>query len=380
MFGLFYAIILYIYAFCKKCQKLMSYIYKYLTILTIAILPITSFCSDTDSQDISVTMHLVNRNYLPGSQFKVYVDLKNLLSESKKVELQIETLNSKKEKEWSTVINLELEAGMDFRIPLLISAPQVVGECMIIANVKNTGSKSLQIISALEFTVHKPIIPKKLANSMIYVPEWEHDLLHLVEDWDKEAPSISWGQVMVCSRKTLRRLEDGDSETIKLVERVLKRQMSVVFLDFSPVRLNSEISLPFDINIQFSGNVSPEKEFTIISDNNELGYELYQKSQYSWNGSDRTVVPGVDMKVISLGKAPRNLVKTGVNPFRFPVVNIPCGKGKGDIVLCQLITDGRLDKHTIEGTNANDIVRYDPLAVQFVMNLISSSINEKLLK
>jgi hypothetical protein len=86
------------------------------------------------------------------------------------------------------------------------------------------------------------------------------------------------------------------------------------------------------------------------------------------------------MKITTSGGTLQNLVKAGVNPYRFPVVAIHGEKGKGSIVLSMLRTKGRLDEHSLVDINTSDELLYDPLAVQFVMNLISMSIDEKLLK
>lgn len=355
---------------------------KYLLLLICLFLPFALFSNDSNSEGVTVSLNFENRNFHPGTKFKVYVELKNHLSGYKKIELLIETLNSNKEKEWSTVINLELAGGQGYRIPLLATAPDVTGECLIIANLKDGKNKTMRNVSIEEFIVHKPVIPEKLDKALIYVPEWEDELLHLVEDWDKKATALSWGQVMVCSRKTWKRVADNDNEAINLIEKALKRKMGVVFLDFGPANINPDeirsISLPFGIDVKFTENRSPETWFNLISDNEELKFSLYDRAKQSWNGKGRIVVPAVDMKIISRGKMPQNLVQTGVNPFRFPVVKIPVKKG--NIVLCQLITNDRLDEHSLKGINVNDVITYDPLAVQFIMNLISFSANEELLK
>jgi hypothetical protein len=358
--------------------------YKYFAIFVLVIYPIAAICGISENKDISVSMQINNRNYLPGSEFKVNIELKNNFSESKKVELLVETLNQNKEKEWSTVINVGMTGGMDFSIPLMVSAPQVIGECLIVAKLRYDDNSSFSNLSLLEFMVHKPLIPKKLGRSMIFVPEWEHDLAHLVKDWDLKAPSISWGQTMLCSYKTWKRIEDKDKETIKLVERALKRQMSVIFLDFGPDMIDDDyirnMTLPYDVEVQFHRNPSPETSFSLISNNKELWYGLYDKPQYSWNGLEKIIVPAVNMKITTSGGTLQNLVKAGVNPYRFPVVAIHGEKGKGSIVLSMLRTKGRLDEHSLVDINTSDELLYDPLAVQFVMNLISMSIDEKLLK
>jgi len=362
---------------------IMNSLFKYFLFLVVLIMPFASFSDEGADRGISVRLNLDDRNYLPGHRFQVFVELKNNLNESKKVELHVETVNSLKEKEWNTVINLELPGGKEFKIPLLIEAPKVMGESFIVANIKDVKSSSFKNKSILEFMVHEPEVSKKLGKAMIFVPEWEHGLEHMVEEWGLKAPSISWGQVMLCAGNTWKRLKDNDDETIKMIERALKRKMSVVFIDFGPLDLsgnsNIELLLPFDIHVEFTEAASPEREFSLISDKRELRFNLYGKNSFSWNGDDHVVVPAVDMK-ISSEKTPVNIVKTGANPFRFPVVKIPVGKGNGDIILCQLITGQRLERNSVGSNKPHERIEYDPLAVQFVMNLVSMSVDEKLLK
>jgi hypothetical protein len=68
-----------------------------------------------------------------------------------------------------------------------------------------------------------------------------------------------------------------------------------------------------------------------------------------------------DLKVIA---------SCGKNLSRSPLVEVSFGKGKGKLVLSQLLTQGRLSRN-IWKTKLYDI-RYDVVAVQLMLNIIVS--------
>ena len=66
------------------------------------------------------------------------------------------------------------------------------------------------------------------------------------------------------------------------------------------------------------------------------------------------------------------LVNAGKNLTRTPVMMIDFGKGKGKLIASQLLTKGRLAKGF--GENGLYGIRYDEVAVQFVLNMLSLSV------
>jgi hypothetical protein len=90
--------------------------------------------------------------------------------------------------------------------------------------------------------------------------------------------------------------------------------------------------------------------------------------------------PSAEIKIIDLidrynnsksGQAEKliPLVNCGINLLRTPVVRVDFEENKGSVILSQLITEGRL----VEGDGAKDLYgkRYDPVVVQFVLNLLN---------
>jgi hypothetical protein len=79
-------------------------------------------------------------------------------------------------------------------------------------------------------------------------------------------------------------------------------------------------------------------------------------------------------KNCKLGKAEKliPLVNCGINLLRTPVVQIDFGKNKGAVIISQLITEGRLAKGYGEPGLYGK--RYDPVVVQFVLNMLALSI------
>jgi hypothetical protein len=80
------------------------------------------------------------------------------------------------------------------------------------------------------------------------------------------------------------------------------------------------------------------------------------------------------------GGTTKNLIQTGTNPYRFPVVSISIGRGHGKVILSQLLTDGRLLKPNGKIQGLKGEFHYDPLTVQLVLNLISMSVDNSLLQ
>jgi beta-galactosidase len=70
------------------------------------------------------------------------------------------------------------------------------------------------------------------------------------------------------------------------------------------------------------------------------------------------------------------LVMAGKGLTRVPVVQLRFGQGDGTLVLSQLLTAGRLlPDHTQSGPGVYGL-RYDPVAVQFVLNMLAASLDD----
>lgn len=69
------------------------------------------------------------------------------------------------------------------------------------------------------------------------------------------------------------------------------------------------------------------------------------------------------------------LANAGKNLTRTPVLMVDFGEGKGKMILSQLLTAGRLDKNKF--SNSAFDVRYDPVAVQMVLNMMHLVINQQ---
>lgn len=67
------------------------------------------------------------------------------------------------------------------------------------------------------------------------------------------------------------------------------------------------------------------------------------------------------------------LASAGKNLTRSPLVEINFGSNKGKLIISQLLTAGRLSKESLGKAGQYDI-RYDPSAVQLVLNLISRTV------
>jgi hypothetical protein len=96
--------------------------------------------------------------------------------------------------------------------------------------------------------------------------------------------------------------------------------------------------------------------------------------------------PDAEIKIVDLVNMSKNyksgqaekltpLVNCGLNLVRTPVVRIDFGKQDGSVIISQLINEGRLT----QGEGDQDLYskRYDPVAAQFVLNMLNEVIKTK---
>ncbi|GET34858.1 hypothetical protein PbJCM13498_37210 [Prolixibacter bellariivorans] len=347
--------------------------------LLLILCPFSSAAQSSD--EVNALLDVSARHFLPGQVIKVDVQLNNHTSRLIKSRTRLQVVNQGGLESWSTLLRIPLKANQSFRIPMMVKAPEVDGKYILRASADENGAK---LSDDIPFDVFQPEKSKKLSKIMVYVPDYEPALKKFVEEWKINAPSFSWGQCMLCSYRTWQRLQNGDTDVRAEVERALRRNMSVIFLDFGPAKMpdidQTEIDLPFRISTYFSGKANPEKAFSIVSKDQELNYHLQNMESGNWNGFDAVTVPPVRMNVKVKGGSKKNIVQAGKNPYRFPVVSISIGKGRGKVILSQLLTDGRLLKPDGKTPTKKDGLQYDPLTVQLVLNLISMSVDNSLLQ
>lgn len=233
-----------------------------------------------------------------------------------------------------------------------------------------------------EFHVIQPRKSARLSKILVHTPDWEEDLNKFLKTWDVKAPTMSWGQVLLLGKKGWTRFVSGDQEAILLVDRALKREMSVIFLDFGPIDENrlTNILLPYDVSVSFTKAKSPEQSFVLKSDYKELADNFTKNVMQSWNGFYGVAVPATNIRFEGKGVKINAYATTGENPYRFPIVELIPLTGKGKLYLSLIITDGRLDESVKSPRNQPGLPAYDPMAVQFLLNLISASVGDNLLK
>jgi hypothetical protein len=160
--------------------------------------------------------------------------------------------------------------------------------------------------------------------------------------------------------------------------------MSVLFLDFGPTGPDdiglSEMVLPYGVRVRFTDGVNSAKSFDLKPDIQELTYGFTSKTMKNWNGINGICVPGSALKFEGKDVEINALATSGDASSRFPVVELIPRHGKGKLYLSQIITEGRLDDHPEAGRRKTQTAAYDPMAVQFLLNLISATVGDNLLK
>lgn len=333
-----------------------------------------------EEKNYQVTFGESYHNYLPGSLLRIGVVFKNSSSEGLKVSQELVVVDSAGVKAWNTVINLELLPSGSITIPLMVPIPKRPGTfTLTIADVENVASRPSFIINVIQ-----PKKSPRLSKILVHTPDSEEDLNKFLKSWDIKAPSVSWGQVLLLGKKSWSQYVDGDKEIVQLIDRSLKREMSVIFIDFRPVgKIEDEskkIGLPYDVTVSFIKAKAPEQNFVLKSDYKELTYDFTTHLMTSWNGCYGVTVPATDMRFDGTGVKINAYATTGENPFRFPIVELIPKNGKGKLYMSQILTEGRLDETVKPQRNHPELPAYDPMAVQFLLNLISATVGDNLLK
>ena len=124
----------------------------------------------------------------------------------------------------------------------------------------------------------------------------------------------------------------------------------------------------------------PEQCFILLSDNKELTFGFGTNIMKMLNGWHGVKVPATDLRFEGKGVKINALVTAGTSPYRYPVIGLIPENDKGKLYLSQIITDGRLDESVKTPRNHPELPAYDPMAVQFLLNLISASVGDNLLK
>jgi hypothetical protein len=102
---------------------------------------------------------------------------------------------------WKTMINLELLPNGSVSVPLLVPVPKYTGIFRLISANAPEGRK--ESTDSFGFTVIQPKKSPRLSKILVHTPDWEEALVKFLKTWDLRAPTITWGQVLLCGKKSL---------------------------------------------------------------------------------------------------------------------------------------------------------------------------------
>ena len=321
-------------------------------------------------------------NFLPGSLIRLEVTIKSSAPFKQLISQELVITDSAGTKFWKTIINLDLEPQGSSVIPLLIPVPKTQGRFTLTPGLSaDIGSGT---IPALVFNVIQPKKSPRLSKILVHTPDSEVKLTAFLKTWGIKAPMLSWAQVLLCGRTSWMRFANGDPEITQLISRALKREMSVIFLDFGPTGLPetapSGIALPFGVRANLIPVKFSESGLRLKSTNPELIYNLQSGFFRRWNGNDGIIAPAAALRFDGKGVKINALASETEYSDRFPLVELIPVNRKGKLYISQLITDGRLDEAIQPPHYRPEVPAYDPMAVQFLLNLISASVGNNLLK
>lgn len=336
----------------------------------------------SDDQKCQVAFGESYHNYLPGSLIRLDVNFKNPTERNLKVSQELIVTDRKGSRFWNTIINLELIPKGDATIPLIIPAPKVSG--IFYLTTGDTASSKAEFFNSFKFNVIQPKKSLRLSKILVFSPDYEEDLNAFLKTWGIKAPMISWGQVLLCGKKSWIRYKEGDPEIIQIINRSLRREMSVIFLDFGSSgareELQKKVVLPYDVSVSLINVRSAEKSFTLKPELKELNYGFTSGLMNEWNGLNGIVIPAEDLRFEGKEMKINAYATSGDNLIRFPVVELIPQRGKGKVYISQVITEDRIDEKIISVRNKPELPAYDPMAVQFLLNLISATVGDNLLK
>jgi len=360
--------------------KFGLFILLFVTIAGSSICKATCYFPSGDESKYLVSFGESYHNYLPGSIMQMGVVFKNNSSDNLKVSQELALLDSSGVKVWKTVINLDLVKSGSVVIPLLVPVPKFPG--IFTLTISETPGVTQVAIPSFEIEVIQPKKSERLSKILVHTPDWEEGINKFLKSWDIKAPTIAWGQVLLLGKKGWMRYADGDQDIIQLVDRALRREMSVIFIDFDAAKKDSFVKkiLPFGVSVSFVPAKSVEKSFVLKSNYKELTYGFTKNLMKMWNGYSGVTVPVTDLLFEGKGLKINALATAGKNPYRYPVVELIPLSGKGKLYLSQVITEGRLDETVKPPRNQPGLPAYDPVAVQFLLNLISETVGDNLLK
>jgi len=338
--------------------------------------------SSGEKQKYKVTFGESYHNYLPGSLLRVSVVFKNSSAENLKVSQTLIVVDSADVNIWDTVINLELLPGGGVTIPLMVPVPKLTGTFKLTIDEGENGNSATT--PSFVFNVIQPKKSPRLSKLLVHTPDSEEGLNKFLKTWGIKAPELSWGQVLLLGKKSWTQYVNGDNYIVQLIDRALKREMSVIFIDIAPTDKDEDhhtkITLPYGVSVSFIKAKSPEQSFILKSDYKELIFDFAVHKMQTWNGHLGVMVPAIDLRFEGAGVKINAYATTGENPYRFPLVELIPKDAKGKLYLSQIITEGRLDESVVSPRNHPELPAYDPVAVQFLLNLISATVGDNLLK
>ncbi len=338
--------------------------------------------SDPLRQKFDVTFGANYTDFLPGGTFRIEVRFRNRTSNSEIVSQEIVLLDKDSLTAWKTVINLELHSEQSVTIPLLVPVPKTAGIFNLTLGRRDEMPNGL--FPSFVFNVVQPRKSSRLSRILVYSPEFEVKLNRFLKVWGIKAPNFSWAQVLLLGKTGWARYISGDPDITQLISRSLRREMSVIFLDFgSPDNSEltpSKIALPFDVKVSFNRLESSEKSFFLNSGHPELTFGMDTSAISQLNGNNGFAVPAEELVFEGKGVKINALATSGINPVRFPLVELIPRNGKGKLYICQLLTHGRIDEALQPSRYDPENTVYDGLAVQLLLNLISTSVGDDLLK
>lgn len=340
------------------------------------------FFSSGEEKKYKVTYGESYRNYLPGSLLRIGVAFKNNSAENLKISQALIVVDSAGVKVWDTVINLELLPSGGITIPLMVPVPKLTGTFKLTIDEGENGNSATT--PSFVFNVIQPKKSPRLSKLLVHTPDSEEGLNKFLKSWGIKAPELSWGQVLLLGKKSWTQYVNGDNYIVQLIDRALKREMSVIFTDIGSIDQDEDhptkIMLPYGVSVRFIKAKSPEQSFVLKSDYKEFIFDFAVHKMQSWNGYLGVMVPATDLRFEGSGVKVNAYATTGENPYRFPLVELIPKDAKGKLYLSQIITEGRLDESVVSPRNHPELSAYDPVAVQFLLNLISATVGDNLLK
>ncbi len=357
----------------------------------------------------SVSLDVWDRNYLPGQRVELPLFFLNDTNKTARLNATVRIMSLHDPHQLISLKTAvqQVPPHAHVRTTVNLVLPLKKGEWRFEAELKNpVPGVSHPILSSWNFRTLSPVAPPQIGGIAVGVPEHETELhTFLLQNGMRPVHVEDRSARLILTSSKSWELMTRTPELRRLLGEAVNRGTSVVLLDIGPrdlgqgyrkgdlgplesaPKLSPGAASPIEnelfsgIKIKFTPLPEPESHVQPGPGDASLWNGLPVAATWLWNGlRGGLIAPAANMQVSGLGNDAQAgdvipLSACGRGLTRTDIVEMMLGTGKGNVILSQVLTAGRLVRGTSEAGQYG--IRYDPAAEQFVLNMLAKAIREK---